>query len=92
LLIFVPPSETKAFPADAAPVALGSLALPELTPTRARLLKALVRLARGRATAALDALGLSEGQVGELACNRELLSVTRSSRDPWAPARMPRWP
>jgi len=75
LLIFVPPSETKAFPADAAPVELGSLALPELTPTRARLLKALVRLARGRATAALDALGLSEGQVGELACNRELLSA-----------------
>jgi uncharacterized protein len=75
MLIFVPPSETKAFPADAAPVELGLLALPELTPTRARLLKALVRLARGRATAALDVLGLSGSQASELAHNRELLSA-----------------
>jgi uncharacterized protein len=75
MLIFVPPSETKSFPADAAPVELGSLALPELTPTRGRLLKALVRLARGRSPAALEALGLSAGQAGELAGNRELLSA-----------------
>jgi cytoplasmic iron level regulating protein YaaA (DUF328/UPF0246 family) len=75
MLIFVPPSETKAFPVDADPVELGSLALPELAPTRAKLLKALARLARGRAPAALDALGLSESQAGELAHNRELLSA-----------------
>jgi cytoplasmic iron level regulating protein YaaA (DUF328/UPF0246 family) len=75
MLIFLPPSETKAFPAEAAPVELGSLALPELAPTRAALLKALVRLARGRAEVALDALGLRESQAGELACNRELLSA-----------------
>jgi cytoplasmic iron level regulating protein YaaA (DUF328/UPF0246 family) len=75
VLIFVPPSETKAFPADAEPVELGSLALPELAPVRAKLLKALVRLARGRRTTALDALGLSEGQAAELAHNRELLSA-----------------
>jgi cytoplasmic iron level regulating protein YaaA (DUF328/UPF0246 family) len=75
MLIFLPPSETKAFPAQAAPVELGSLALPELTPTRAKLVKALVRLARGRASTALEALGLSEGQAGELAHNRELGSV-----------------
>jgi hypothetical protein len=75
MLIFVPPSETKAFPAEAAPVEPGSLALPELAPTRARLLKALVRLARGRAPAALDALGLSVSQAGELAHNRGLLSA-----------------
>ena len=75
MIIFVPPSETKAFPAETAPVELDSLALPELAPTRARLLKALVRLARGRAPAALDALGLSEGQAGELAHNRELGSA-----------------
>ena len=49
MLIFVPPSETKAFPAESPPVELGSLALPKLAPTRARLLKAMVRLARGRA-------------------------------------------
>jgi hypothetical protein len=75
LLIFVPPSETKAFPAGAAPAELGSLALPELAPTRARLLKALVRLARGREAAALDALRLTSGQAGELAGNRELLTA-----------------
>jgi hypothetical protein len=75
MLILLPPSETKAFPADAAPVDLGSLALPDLTPTRAELLRALVRLARGRASAGLDALGLSEGQKGELAHNRQLRSA-----------------
>jgi hypothetical protein len=75
MLIFVPPSETKSFPAGPAPVELGSLALPELAPTRARLLKALVRLARGRSPAALEALGLTAGQAGELARNRELLSA-----------------
>jgi cytoplasmic iron level regulating protein YaaA (DUF328/UPF0246 family) len=75
MLIFVPPSETKAFPAGTAPVELASLVLPELVPTRADLLKALVRLARGRAPVALQALGLSEGQAGELAHNRELGSA-----------------
>ena len=73
--IFIPPSETKAFPVAAPPVELGSLALPELAPTRAALLKALVRLARGRKPAALDALGLSLSQASELAGNRELLSA-----------------
>ena len=75
MLIFVPPSETKAFPAGTAPVELGSLALPGLAPTRAGLLKALARLARGRASTALEALGLSEGQAGELAHNRVLGSA-----------------
>jgi cytoplasmic iron level regulating protein YaaA (DUF328/UPF0246 family) len=75
MLILLPPSETKAFPAEAPPVDLSSLVLPELAPTRARLLKALARLARGRAQAALDALGLSERQAGELAHNRELHSA-----------------
>ncbi|HEX3713627.1 MAG TPA: peroxide stress protein YaaA [Trebonia sp.] len=75
MLIFIPPSETKAFPVGAPPVELGSLALPELAATRSRLLKALARLSRGRAPAALEALGLSAGQAGELAGNRELLSA-----------------
>jgi uncharacterized protein len=75
MLIFVPPSETKAFPAQAPPVDLGSLALSELAPTRAKLLRAMARLARGRAPAALEALGLSPSQSGELAHNRDLLSA-----------------
>jgi len=75
MLILLPPSETKAFPAQAPPVELSSLVLPELAPTRARLLKALARLARGRAHTALGTLGLSEGQASELAHNRELVSA-----------------
>jgi uncharacterized protein len=75
MFIFVPPSETKAFPTDAPPVELGSLVLPQLGPTRARLSKALVRLARGRRSIALEALGLSEAQAGELAHNRGLGSA-----------------
>jgi len=75
MLIFVPPSEGKAVPVDAPPVELASLVLPKLTPVRTRVLKAVVRLSRGRAPAALDALGLSPGQAGELAHNKELLSA-----------------
>jgi hypothetical protein len=75
MLIFIPPSETKAFPAETGPVELGSLVLPELAPTRAGLLKTLVRLARGRESTALAVLGLSEGQASELAHNRELGSA-----------------
>jgi cytoplasmic iron level regulating protein YaaA (DUF328/UPF0246 family) len=75
MLIFVPPSETKAFPAQTAPVEIGSLVLPELASVRTRVLKALVRLSRGRKSTALAALGLSEGQASELAHNRELASA-----------------
>jgi uncharacterized protein len=75
MLIFVPPSETKAFPAQAPPAELSALALPGLAPTRTRLLKALVKLSKGRAPAALEALGLSQGQASELAGNRELLTA-----------------
>ena len=72
MFIFIPPSETKAFPSDADPADLGSLALPELAPTREALRAALVRLCRGPAPKALEALGLSEGQAGELVHDREL--------------------
>jgi cytoplasmic iron level regulating protein YaaA (DUF328/UPF0246 family) len=75
MLIFLPPSETKAFPAAGPPVDLGSLALPELAPVRTELVKALAGLANGPVAAALQALGLSERQAGELAGDRELLSA-----------------
>jgi uncharacterized protein len=75
MLILLPPSEAKAVPAQAPPVEVGSLVLPELAPARTRVLKALVRLSRGRARAALSTLGLSERQAGELAHNRELWSA-----------------
>ncbi|HEV3379927.1 MAG TPA: peroxide stress protein YaaA [Trebonia sp.] len=75
MLIFLPPSETKACPAGTAPVEMDSLVLPELAPTRTGLLKALVTLARGRKSTALAALGLSESQASELAHNREIGSA-----------------
>lgn len=75
MFIFIPPSETKAFPGDAEPAAPGSLVLPEVAQTRTALCKALVKLCRGRAGAALEALGLSEGQAGELAHNRLLATA-----------------
>jgi len=81
MLILVPPSEGKALPVELPPVELGSLLLPELTPTRTRLVKSLIRLARGRGPAALTALGLTESQAGELAHNRELLSAPAGRAD-----------
>ena len=75
MFIFIPPSETKAFPRDADSADLGSLALPELAPTREALRDALVRLSRGPAAKAREALGISEGQSGELEHNREIANA-----------------
>lgn len=72
MLIFLPPSETKAFPAGTGPADLGALALPRLAPVRKRLITALARLSRGPRNDALEALGLSEGQAAELEHNKAL--------------------
>ncbi len=77
VLILLPPSETKAgAPEDGsgAPLDLGALAFPSLTPTRERLLDALVSLCAKGAdpAAARAALGLSAGQTDELDRNRAL--------------------
>lgn len=79
MFIFIPPSETKAFPSDAYPVDLGSLALPELTATREALCDALIRLSRGPAAKAREALGLSEGQAGESEHNRNIRQAPAAS-------------
>jgi cytoplasmic iron level regulating protein YaaA (DUF328/UPF0246 family) len=75
MFIFIPPSETKAHPEDAAPADPGSMVLPEVSATRSELGKALVRLCKGKAPAALEALGLSEGLAGEIDANRKLTSA-----------------
>lgn len=75
MLIFLPPSETKAFPSGPAPVDLDALALPGLAPTRSGLVDALTRLSRGPEADALAALGISERQAGELTHNAGLLSA-----------------
>jgi len=79
MFIFIPPSESKAFPRDAGPTDLGSLVLPELAPTRAELRKALIRLAGGPVAAALDTLGLSEGQASESAHNQDLADASAAA-------------
>ena len=80
MLILLPPSEGKARPQQGAPVDLDALAFPQLRPQRERLLDVLGRVASGNRKRALTALGLSEGQAGDL----ELDAALRES--PAAPA------
>ncbi|MCL2582919.1 MAG: peroxide stress protein YaaA [Streptosporangiales bacterium] len=72
MLIFLPPSETKAFPPGPAPADLDALALPGLAPTRSSLIDALTRLCAGPEPEALAALGVSERQKDELTHNAGL--------------------
>jgi cytoplasmic iron level regulating protein YaaA (DUF328/UPF0246 family) len=73
VLILLPPSEGKAAVGARRPVDLDRLALPALTPARERVLDALVGLcAAPDAGPALAALGLGEGQRGEVARNARL--------------------
>ena len=81
MLIFIPPSETKAFPTGTEPSDLGALALPELTSERKRLTAALTKLAKGSKRAALEALGLSEGQAAELEHNRSLKAAPAAAAE-----------
>ncbi|MBW4720194.1 peroxide stress protein YaaA [Saccharothrix obliqua] len=71
MLVLLPPSETKATGGRGRPLDLDLLALPVLNPVRAKLVDALVDLARD-VPASLAALGLSERQADEVARNAEL--------------------
>ncbi len=62
MLILLPPSETKTPPAAGDPLQLESLDLPELTPTRERMLRALVTVCQGNRTRAMKRLGLGHTQ------------------------------
>ncbi|SCG72804.1 peroxide stress protein YaaA [Micromonospora coxensis] len=73
MLILLPPSEGKADAGAGRRLDLARLSLPELNPAREEVLAALMALsAGGDEAAALDALGLSAGQRGELARNARL--------------------
>ena len=72
MLILLPPSESKAADADGPPLDVATLSLPGLTKTRSRVLTALERLCGGRPERARQVLGLSPGQMAEIARNREL--------------------
>ncbi|RLK22483.1 hypothetical protein DER29_0317 [Micromonospora sp. M71_S20] len=73
MLILLPPSEGKADAGTGRRLDLARLSLPELTDAREEVLTALVALsADGDEEAALAALGISEGQRGELRRNARL--------------------
>ncbi|HEV7935332.1 MAG TPA: peroxide stress protein YaaA [Actinomadura sp.] len=70
MLILLPPSEGKATTGDGPALALDRLSRPELTPTRERVLTALVGLCEGPAGRAGEVLGLSPGQADAVGRNR----------------------
>lgn len=72
MLILLPPSESKAADGDGPPLEVEGLSFPGLTKTRSRVLAAVERLCAGREERARQVLGLSPGQVEEIARNREL--------------------
>lgn len=71
MLVLLPPSETKHPGGDGAPLDLAALTAPELTPVRAELVDALVRLSAD-VPAARAALELSPRQDDEIARNARL--------------------
>ncbi|SRR6266545_5910890 len=71
MLVLLPPSETKADGGEHAPLDLGGLSFPELSPVRERLVSALVTLADD-VPASLAALGVSEKQTTEVTRNAQL--------------------
>ncbi|GAB3906528.1 peroxide stress protein YaaA [Kibdelosporangium lantanae] len=71
MLVLLPPSETKAEGGSGPSLDLAALPYPELEPVRAKLVSALVDLARD-VPASLAALDLSERQSGEVERNLQL--------------------
>jgi cytoplasmic iron level regulating protein YaaA (DUF328/UPF0246 family) len=75
VLVLLPPSEGKTPARRGAALDLDRLAFPELTPTRERVLDALVDLATHHPDRALEALGLSPRQTDEVARDAALLTA-----------------
>jgi len=75
VLILLPPSEGKAPDGDGPKVDPAGLAFPQLAKTRKALMAELTRLAKGREATALEVLGLSPNQGGELAADRQLATA-----------------
>jgi cytoplasmic iron level regulating protein YaaA (DUF328/UPF0246 family) len=80
VLILLPPSEGKTRPAEGPALDLASLSLPDLNPTRQRVLESLLKLCTTDTTRARTILGLTPGMDEELASNAAVLS------SPTAPA------
>ena len=74
MIVLLPPSETKRPGGDGAPLRLGALSVPELTPLRAALVDELVELAASP-EASRKALAISASQDSEIQRNAELRSA-----------------
>jgi len=81
MLVLLPPSEGKTEPSTGAPLDLGALSSPGLTPTRRRILDALVRVCEGNATRAAKRLGLGPTQLDELTRNAGLHGAATARAD-----------
>lgn len=81
MLILLPPSEGKTAPTRGKPLDLASLSLPALTPTRQRILDALVELCSGDPTEAAGTLGLSQQQLDLVERNAELREAPTARAD-----------
>lgn len=79
-IVLLPPSESKLSAESGPKLNLGSLAFPELTDKRNKVLAELIKLSSGRQTKALAVLDISKKQDFELVRNQNLLS------EPTAPA------
>jgi cytoplasmic iron level regulating protein YaaA (DUF328/UPF0246 family) len=79
VLILLPPSEGKSAPRRGRPLDLTSLSFPDLGPTRARVLDALVDLAGGDDAAAV--LGLGASQAGLVDLDRRLRTSPTARAD-----------
>lgn len=75
MLVLLPPSEGKTdAPAGSPPVDLDALVHPELNPQRLKLIEKLDGLTKISEKRALEALGLSKSQAGEIQRNADLLN------------------
>lgn len=81
MLILLPPSEGKTAPTRGKPLALKELASPELTPTRERILDALVELCASDPTTASDVLGLGPTQADAIERNAGLRTAATARAD-----------
>jgi cytoplasmic iron level regulating protein YaaA (DUF328/UPF0246 family) len=81
VLVLLPPSEGKTEPAAGPPLDLDGLSSPSLTPTRRRILDALVRLCEGNATRAAKRLGLGPTQLDKLTRNAGLHGAATARAD-----------
>ena len=81
MLILLPPSEGKTAPRRGKPLDLDTLSSPVLTPTRTRLLEALVGLCREDPDKAAEVLGLGPSQRDLVDRNADLLSAPPARAD-----------